>query len=138
MTVEQWSTYLLSLDSVTKSYPFDDKVAVYKVDDKMFALVSDGDQKVAAVMGGNPIEELWQTLDNKMMISLKCDPDKAIDYRTMFVGVLPGYHLNKRLWNTVFLEADVPDTYIKQMIDESYELVVRKLPKERRMKLMAK
>ena len=69
-------------------------------------------------------------------MNLKCDPDEALMLRDIFEGVLPGYHMNKRHWNTVVLDADVPRGEIERMIDSSYALVVRSLRKQEREALI--
>ncbi len=132
MTTEACERYLESLPQVTKTFPFGPETAVYKVENKMFALLSKLEEREAFVAGGEAAQATWQSLSNTMAISLKCDADQAVDYRLMFDGVLPGYHLNKMLWNTVFLAADVTTEQLKQMIEESYRLVVQKLPKAKR------
>ncbi|MDQ6988264.1 MAG: MmcQ/YjbR family DNA-binding protein [Mariprofundaceae bacterium] len=98
--------YMLAKKSAEKSYPFGRDVAVFKVKNKMFALIGERG------------------------INLKCDPDEAIIYRSMFDAVRPAYHMNKEHWNTVALESDMPEDLIHKMIDDSYALVVAKLPKK--------
>jgi predicted DNA-binding protein (MmcQ/YjbR family) len=68
-------------------------------------------------------------------VNLKCDPDDALFFRNQFVGVKPGYHMNKKHWNTVSLIGDVPDSLLREMIDDSYELVVAGLPRKLREEL---
>lgn len=68
-------------------------------------------------------------------MNLKCDPDEALILRDMFDAVKPGYHMNKRLWNTIVLDGEVPPGEIERMIDRSYALVVKKLGKEQRQAL---
>ena len=99
-----------------EDYPFGDEVAVFKVAGRMFALVS---------LGPPPGS-----------ISLKCDPDFAAVLRDRYAAITPGYHLNKRHWNTVALDGSVPDEELLELIDHSYELVVARLPKAQRNKLM--
>jgi len=107
MNVEEIRLYCLKKKRVTESFPFDDTTLVFKVLNKMFALVS---------------------LKDNHSINLKCDPDKAIELREHFTSVLPGYHMNKKLWNTVMLDDSIPDKLIKEWIDDSYALIVDKLP----------
>ncbi|HEY3957612.1 MAG TPA: MmcQ/YjbR family DNA-binding protein [Streptosporangiaceae bacterium] len=95
-----------------EDYPFGDGVAVYKVAGKMFALV--------------PVAE------EPPSISLKCDPDFAESLRDRYAGITPGYHLNKRHWNTVALDGSVPDDEVTELIDQSYDLVVASLTRARR------
>jgi predicted DNA-binding protein (MmcQ/YjbR family) len=99
-----------------EDYPFGDEVAVFKVAGRMFALVS---------LGPPPGS-----------VSLKCDPDLADDLRARYVAITPGYHLNKRHWNTVALDGSVPDEELLELIDHSYELVVARLTKAQRNELM--
>ncbi|MFF4771906.1 MmcQ/YjbR family DNA-binding protein [Microtetraspora fusca] len=98
-----------------EDYPFGDGVAVFKVAGKMFALVP---------LGPSPGS-----------VSLKCDPDLAIDLRRQYAAITAGYHLNKRHWNTVTLDGSVPDGELLDLIDHSYELVVARLPRAERDKL---
>lgn len=98
-----------------EDYPFGDGVAVFKVAGRMFALV----------MLGSPPGN----------ISLKCDPDMAAALRSRYPAVTPGYHLNKRHWNTVELDGSVPGDELLDMIDHSYDLVVARLPRAQRQGL---
>jgi predicted DNA-binding protein (MmcQ/YjbR family) len=98
-----------------EDYPFGDGVAVFKVGGRMFALVP---------LGPPPGS-----------ISLKCDPDIAVDLRARYAAITPGYHLNKRHWNTVGLDGSVPDEELLELIDDSYELVVAGLTRAERDKL---
>jgi predicted DNA-binding protein (MmcQ/YjbR family) len=75
---------------------------------KMFALVGDGEP---------------------LAVNLKCDPDEAVFLRQMYSAIEPGYHMNKRLWNTVTIDGSIPDEEIRQMVDTSYNLVVKGLKK---------
>ncbi len=68
-------------------------------------------------------------VDEFVSMNLKCDPDYAIELREQFEGIIPGYHMNKRHWNTVKVDMDVPDNLIRKLIDTSYQLVVESLPK---------
>jgi predicted DNA-binding protein (MmcQ/YjbR family) len=99
-----------------EDYPFGDEVAVFKVAGRMFALVP---------LGPPPGS-----------VSLKCDPDLAAGLRARYAAITPGYHLNKRHWNTVTLDGSVPDDELLDLIDHSYELVVARLPRAERDKLM--
>lgn len=104
--------YVLAHKATEKSYPFGKDAAVYKVKNKMFALMG------------------------SIGINLKCDPDEAIIYRQMFECITPAYHMNKEHWNSVALDNDVPKELIHKMIDDSYALVVAKLPKKDRQRLL--
>ncbi|SEH00248.1 Predicted DNA-binding protein, MmcQ/YjbR family [Nonomuraea solani] len=98
-----------------EDYPFGDEVAVFKVAGRMFALVP----------LGPPPES----------ISLKCDPDLAVDLRARHTAITAGYHLNKRHWNTVALDGSVPDEELLELIEHSYELVVAQLTRAQRATL---
>ncbi|MFW5705625.1 MAG: MmcQ/YjbR family DNA-binding protein [Bacteroidota bacterium] len=110
MNVETLREYCLSKKAVTESTPFDDVTLVFKVMGKMFALV--------------PLDEL------KLSVALKCDPDKAIELREQYPSVKPGYHFNKKHWNTVTIDGSVSSGLIMEWIDHSYELVVKGLTKK--------
>jgi predicted DNA-binding protein (MmcQ/YjbR family) len=77
-----------------------------------------------------PLDEIPPTAN------LKCDPDLALELRDRYEQVRPGYHMNKKHWNTVELDSGIPDTELREMIDHSYELVVKSLPKAARAKLL--
>ena len=98
-----------------ENQPFGDDVAVFKVGGKMFALV---------MLDGEP-----------GFVNLKCDPDWALELRATYDAVRPGYHQDKRHWNTVELDGTVEDCELGGMIDHSYELVVRSLPRSERARL---
>jgi predicted DNA-binding protein (MmcQ/YjbR family) len=100
-----------------EDYPFGDEVAVFKVAGRMFALVPLGAAPPSA--------------------SLKCDPGLAIALRDRYAGITPGYHLNKRHWNTVVLDGSVPGEEVLELIDHSYDLVVARLTRAERDRLRA-
>jgi len=115
MNIESFRDYCLSFSGVTEEFPFDENTLVFKVMGKMFALCD---------------------VDDFESINLKCDPIKAIKQREEFPDlVLPGYHMNKKHWNTVSMQDNLPDKLIKEWIKDSYDLVVEKLPKREREKL---
>jgi predicted DNA-binding protein (MmcQ/YjbR family) len=105
MTHREVEEYLLSLPNARLDYPFGEDVAVYKVDDKMFALVSE--KKL-------PVQ-----------LSLKCDPVLAVTLREKYETVLPGYHLNKKHWNTIILTGQLSWEEVKDLISHSYDLVAK-------------
>ncbi len=115
MNEKQLKQYLLSKPEAMEDFPFGAGVAVFKIEKKMFALLS-SDRGVARV-------------------NLKCDPDQAFILRDIFTAVLPGYHMNKRHWNTVLLDGTIPRGELERMIDHSYALVVKKLNKAHRQAL---
>ena len=116
MNYQQARDYLLSRPEAREDFPFGPDIAVMKIKGKMFATLS--------VSEGSP------------RANLKCDPNEAVMLRDIFKGVLPGYHMNKRHWNTVVLDADVPRGEIERMIDNSFALVVRSLKKQEREALI--
>lgn len=103
MTHKEVEEYVLSMPNAKLDYPFGEDVAVYKVNDKMFALISE--KKV-------PVQ-----------ISLKCDPNLAVVLREKYDEVMPGYHLNKKHWNTLVLTGQMPWDEVKDLIRHSYDLV---------------
>lgn len=102
-TVEE---YLLSMPNAKLDYPFGEGVAVYKVEDKMFALITEGKDLVS--------------------ISLKCDPLLAVTLRERYESVMPGYHLNKKHWNTIVLSGQLSWEEVQDLIRHSYNLVAGK------------
>src|SRR5256886_9447770 len=109
MDLETFRDYCLSKRGANESTPFGDDVLVFKVAGKIFALA--------------PLDEVPATAN------LKCDPDLALELRDRYDQVRPGYHMNKKHWNTVKIEAGIPDAELRKMIDHSYDLVVKRLPK---------
>jgi len=105
---EKFKTYLLSKPECREDYPFGPDVAVMKVRDKMFATYA-------------------RHSDGNIHINLKCDPDEALALRDVFDAVIPGYHMNKKHWNTVILDGSIPEGELERMIDRSYGLVVKGL-----------
>ena len=111
MRFETVRDYCLRKKDATEDFPFGETTLVFRVDGKMFALV------------GLDERPFW--------INLKCDPERAVELREMYEGVRPGYHMNKRHWNTVVLDGTIPLKEIYSMIDHSYELVVTGKRKKR-------
>lgn len=114
MNIEQFCEYCLSLPGVTEEFPFGEQTLVYKVAGKMFALTD---------------------LEEFSSVNLKCDPDEAVELRERYEGVTPGYHMNKKHWNTVDMHSNIPNKLILEWIKNSYDLVVASLPKKEREKL---
>jgi predicted DNA-binding protein (MmcQ/YjbR family) len=106
--------YCLSKPAAVEDFPFGEEVAVMKVMGKMFALLPVG---------------------SSAQISLKCDPDWALILRQTYSAVTPGYHLNKQHWNSVDVDGTILDDELREMIDHSYNLVVKSLKKANREKL---
>ena len=109
MDLEDFREHCLNKPHVTESTPFGEDVLVFKVVGKMLALAA--------------LDEIPATAN------LKCDPDLALDLRDRYEQVRPGYHMNKKHWNTVELDAGIPDGEIRKMIDHSYDLVASRLQK---------
>jgi predicted DNA-binding protein (MmcQ/YjbR family) len=109
MDLEQFREYCLSKAGASEDTPFGPDVLVFKVRGKMFALT---------VLDEVPARA-----------NLKCDPDLALDLRDRYEQVKPGYHMNKKHWNTVEIDGGVPEAELRKMIDHSYELVIKSLPK---------
>jgi predicted DNA-binding protein (MmcQ/YjbR family) len=117
MNPRRIATFLLKFPETTEEQPFGPDVDVYKVVGKIFAIMSPEDTPPA--------------------ISLKCDPTLALELREEFEAVVPGYHLNKALWNTVLLDSSVPDVELKKMIIHSYEQVIAGMNKATQERLAA-
>ena len=111
-------SYCNSQIGAEETFPFDETTLVFKVMGKMFALIPLGAPE-----------------DQPARINLKCDPTLAEILRHTYSAVQPGYHMNKRHWNTVICDGSIPDDEITMMIDESYDLVVKGLKKADRAKL---
>ena len=114
MHIEQLRNYCIAKPGVEETFPFDQETLVFKVMGKVFALTSLNDP------------------DN---CNLKCDPEKAIELRTNFDAVKPGYHMSKVHWNTITYNHDLPDNEILKLVDHSYELVVKGLTKKLKQEL---
>ncbi|PWJ40768.1 MmcQ/YjbR family DNA-binding protein [Sediminitomix flava] len=111
MDLEFVRNYCMAKKGVTEHLPFDESTLVFKVGGKMFALTD---------------------LDNFQYINLKCDPEKAMELREQYNSVTPGYHMNKKHWNSVYPNQDMNDKEVCEWIDHSYQLVYDKLPKKLR------
>lgn len=114
MHIEALRDYCISKKEVTEGFPFDDKVLVFKVLGKMFALAN---------------------VDNFEYINLKCDPEEALELRAQYPGITPGYHMNKKNWNSVSVDGSVPEKLIYELIDKSYREVAKTLPLREQKKL---
>lgn len=114
MNIEELREYCLSLPQVTEDMPFDDETLVFKVGGKMFCFAA---------------------LEGDLKMNLKCDPDEAIEIRETFPAVTPGFHMNKKYWNTVLIDGSISDSMLKVWILKSYKLVVAKLTKAERIRL---
>lgn len=115
MNIEDIREYCLTKKGVSEGFPFDESVLVFKVLGKIFLLTS---------------------LDApELTINLKCDPLKAIELREAYESVKPGYHMNKKHWNTVQVNGELSNQLIYDLINHSYDLVVKGLPKSKRDQL---
>ncbi|MEU7021769.1 MmcQ/YjbR family DNA-binding protein [Streptomyces sp. NPDC046203] len=114
MTPERLKAFCLEFEDTSEEFPFGPETSVFKVAGKMFALAS---------LDARP---LW--------INLKCDPDDAVRLREEYPAIVPGYHMNKRHWNTVTV-GQLPDRMVRELIEDSYDLVVAGLPKAVRLRL---
>ena len=113
MNIQQFYELCLSKKGVTEHFPFDEDTLVFKVGGKIFALSS-----------------LKQWENGTPSVNLKCNPEKAQELRAQYDDIQPGYHMSKIHWNTIAINRDVLDKLIKQLIDHSYELVFKSLPKK--------
>lgn len=113
MNLEEFYEYCISKKGVTEHFPFDQDTLVFKVGGKIFALSS---------------LKQWEL--GQPSVNLKCNPDLAKEWRVQFEAVQPGFHMNKNHWNTVAANSDVSASFLKEMIDHSYELVFNSLTKK--------
>ncbi len=114
MNIEEIRLYCLQKKGSTEEFPFDEVTLVFKVMGKMFALTS---------------------LDKPLSINLKCEPEKAIILREEHEAIQPGYHMNKKHWNTLHIDGRLSGELIKSLIDHSYDLIVSKLTKQQKIDL---
>ena len=110
MNIEELREFCLSIKGASECLPFDEVSLVFKVLDKMFALL--------------PLDS------ERLCISIKCDPEKAIELREHYNAVEPAYHFNKKYWNTIYPGSDMEDDEVKKWILHSVDEVVKKLPKK--------
>ena len=115
LSLQMFKNYCLSKNGVTECFPFDDETLVFKVSSKMFALTNIN----------KPVLE----------INLKCDPFMSEDLRRDFPAITPGYHMNKKHWNTIILDGSIPDEKILFLVDLSFELVYSGLKKSEKQAL---
>ena len=109
MNIEEYRNYSLKLPGVTEGFPFDEKVLVFKVMGKMFLLTD---------------------IDTFASFNAKCEPEKCIELREQYSGIKPGYHMNKKHWNTISTDGSVPDGLMFEFIKNSYNLIVAGLTKK--------
>lgn len=113
MHIEEARNYCLTKKGTTESFPFGDDTLVFKVMNKMFVLLN---------------------LEGQLRLNLKNTPERNVALRDEFPGIIPGYHMNKTHWNTVIAES-TPTELVKQLIDESYQIIVESLPKKLQQQL---
>ena len=112
MTADALRSECLRMPGATEDFPFNPETSVFKVGGKVFAITA---------LEGRPLN-----------VSLKCEPGLAEQLRAEHAAITPGYHLNKRHWNTVVLDGSVPDEMVRDLIEDSYDLVVASLPRRKR------
>ena len=115
MHTEELREFCLSLPLVEEKFPFDQTTLVFYIAGKMFCLAD---------------------IDEFDSVNVKCEPDKAIELREQYQAVIPGFHMNKKHWNTVKVNEDVSDNLIKDWVKNSYNLVILTLPKSKRPSLI--
>ena len=117
MHIEQLREYCLTKKGAEETFPFDSETLVFKVGGKAFLLTG---------INSKPVR-----------FNVKCDPEKAIELREQFDCVLPGFHMNKKHWNTIVADGSVSGKQLQQWITDSYKLVVTALPKKEREKYLS-
>ena len=110
MTAAALRRWCLARPGVTEEFPFTATTSVFKVAGKMFAL---------STLRSRPLK-----------VSVKCDPELAAQLRISYPAIAPGYHLNKRHWNTITLDGSLEDKFVREMLEDSYDLVVAGLPRK--------
>ena len=114
MDIEEIRAYCLTKNGVEEGFPFGDTTLVLKVGGKIFVLIN---------------------LDSDPSMNLKCEPGRAIELREVYPAIIPGYHMNKKHWNTIVLDGSLSKRLIMEMIDHSYDLVYQSLPIRLRLDL---
>ncbi|MGI5198133.1 MmcQ/YjbR family DNA-binding protein [Streptomyces sp. CA-288835] len=116
MTPQELRAFCLSFNAAVEDFPFSPEISVFKVLGKLFALTH---------------------LDSRpLTVNLKCDPEDAVRLRDEYPGlIIPGWHMNKRHWNTVTVDGKLPDRLVRELIEDSYDLVVAGLPRAERLRL---
>ena len=113
MNIEELREYCLSVKGATECFPFDEYVLVFKVMEKMFVYTD-----------LNPKDGVFK-------INVKCDPERSVELRERYAGVIQGVHTRSMMWNAIILESDVPDPLIRELIDHSVDEVIKKLSKKK-------
>src|ERR687890_29834 len=109
MNARELRDWCLGHEGAFEDFPFTAEHSVFKVRGKVFAL---------SALDGEPLE-----------VSVKCEPDLAVELRNSYAAIRPGYHLNKRHWNTITLDGSLPDQLVRDLVEDSYDLIVSALPK---------
>ncbi|HEY8929676.1 MAG TPA: MmcQ/YjbR family DNA-binding protein [Mucilaginibacter sp.] len=109
MNIEELREYCLQKPAVTEGLPFGEDTLVFKVAGKMFLLIG---------------------MSEADRFNVKCDPELAVELREKYTEVQPGYHMNKKMWNTVYMTGSLTQKQLREMIDHSYDEVVKGLPKK--------
>ena len=107
MNIEELRDFTLSLDAVEECFPFGEDTLVFKTNNKIFLLVS-----LSAV---------------PLQFNVKCNPEKAVELREMYASVIPGYHMNKKHWNTIIVDGSIPRNELKEFIKDSLALVAKRI-----------
>jgi predicted DNA-binding protein (MmcQ/YjbR family) len=116
VTPQELRDLCLSFNATVEDFPFNPETSVFKVLGKLFALTN---------LGARPLT-----------VNLKCDPEDAVRLRADHPGlIVPGYHMNKRRWNTVTVDGELPDRLVRELVEDSYDLVVAGLPRAERLRL---
>ena len=111
MNIEEFRNICIEIEEVTEEFPFDNETLVFKVYGKIFALAN---------------------VESFKSINLKCDPEYAVELREKFSAVVPGYHMNKKHWNTILIDETLENPFLKKLICDSYSLVLKGVPVSKR------
>lgn len=114
MNIEEFRDYCMAKPGVTEGFPFDKTTLVFKVMGKMFALTD---------------------TEDPFAINLKCDPERAVQLRAQYPAVIPGYHMNKQHWNTINIDGSMNDEFLWELVEHSYDLIVKSLTKAKKLEL---
>ncbi len=115
MTADELRAWCLDQNGAMEDFPFGPHTSVFKVAGKMFAL---------SALDGDPLQ-----------VSVKCEPELAVELRRTYDPIGPGYHLNKRHWNTIVVDGTLPDQFLRDLVEDSYDLVVSALPRRTQTEL---
>lgn len=116
MNIEELRDYCLKKRAVTEGFPFGEDTLVFKIEEKIFLLIS---------------------LSQGNRFNVKCDPERAIEWREQYEEIQPGYHMNKKHWNTVFMDGRLTFRQLQEIIDHSYDMVFKGLPKVKQEEILS-